>query len=534
MILAWLLLLTGLTLSAVAIYYSVVGLTAIFSAAVIPIIVMGTSLEVAKLVCASWLKANWERAPRYMKYYMISAVAILMLITSMGIFGFLSKAHNDQNLVSGDVTSRIAIYDEKIKTAKDNIDANRKALKQMDEAVDQVMGRSSDEKGADKAVGLRRSQQKERVRLQSEITAEQKIVAAVSEERAPIAAEVRKVEAEVGPIKYIAKFIYGEKGADENMLEKAVTWIIVLIVTVFDPLAVIMLLGAQMTFGWRKEEKQSGKVLMGPDGLITGFTPTSKETEPEEPVVAQPAVDQHEHEHDDPIPCYKCGTNLVDAPGIGLYCPNKECDVLDNYLAADPIEFTYTPPTSWGTTPITEVEDRLWAESVANVPTHNYPTAVEETKLKKERKPRKKKQTEEKENEPKSEEAITPEETTAVETIQDTVTIKDAVQAPKAKKIRPARDLAKERKQAEILEAIIESSSAPSIVSASGTIGDSPIGTITPPADNAPAKTGTVGAPLPGDEYYNKTDVDVKYQEEELKPTPRRSEAGGWFPNTKK
>jgi hypothetical protein len=254
MILAWLLLLTGLTISAVAIYYSVVGLTAIFSAAVIPIIIMGSALEVGKLVCASWLKANWERAPRFMKYYMTIAVIVLMIITSMGIFGFLSKAHNDQNLVSGDVQSKIAIYDEKIKTAKDNIDANRKALKQMDEAVDQVMGRSSDEKGAEKAVAIRRSQQKERARLQSEIASEQKLVAAISEERAPIAAEVRKVEAEVGPIKYIAKFIYGEHGADENMLEKAVTWIIILIVVVFDPLAVIMLLAAQMTFGWRKEE----------------------------------------------------------------------------------------------------------------------------------------------------------------------------------------------------------------------------------------------------------------------------------------
>jgi hypothetical protein len=271
MILAYLLLLTGLTISAVAIYYSVVGLTAIFSAAVIPIIVMGSALEVGKLVCASWLKANWERAPAYMKYYMISAVAILMLITSMGIFGFLSKAHNDQNLVSGDVQSKIAIYDEKIRTAKDNIDANRKALKQMDEAVDQVMGRSSDEKGAEKAVTIRRSQQKERARLQSEIASEQKIIATVSEERAPIAAEVRKVEAEVGPIKYIAKFIYGDHGADENMLEKAVTWIIIMIVIVFDPLAVIMLLAAQMTFGWRKEEPVNEPIqeLAEDDSLTT-------------------------------------------------------------------------------------------------------------------------------------------------------------------------------------------------------------------------------------------------------------------------
>ena len=257
MILAWLLLLTGLTISAVAIYYSVVGLTAIFSAAVIPIIVMGSALEVGKLVCASWLKANWTRAPAYMKYYMISAVIILMIITSLGIFGFLSKAHNDQNLVSGDVQSKIAIYDEKIKTARENIEANRKQLKQMDEAVDQVMGRSSDEKGADKAVSIRKAQSRDRSALAKDTEANQKLIATLNDQAAPIRAEVRKVEAEVGPIKYIAKFIYGEHGADENMLERAVTWIIILIVIVFDPLAVIMLLAAQMTFGWLREQKKA-------------------------------------------------------------------------------------------------------------------------------------------------------------------------------------------------------------------------------------------------------------------------------------
>jgi hypothetical protein len=255
MILAYLLLLTGLTISAVAIYYSVVGLTAIFSAAAIPIIIMGSALEVGKLVCASWLKANWERAPRFMKYYMVTAVVVLMLITSMGIFGFLSKAHNDQTLVSGDVTSKIAVYDEKIKTEKENIDANRKTLKQLDESVDQVMGRSQDEKGAEKAVAIRKAQQKERGRIAQDITESQKKITALNEERAPIAAEVRKVEAEVGPIKYIAAFIYGSS-PDESMLERAVTWIIILIVIVFDPLAVIMLLAAQMTFQWAREQKE--------------------------------------------------------------------------------------------------------------------------------------------------------------------------------------------------------------------------------------------------------------------------------------
>ena len=144
---------------------------------------------------------------------MTTAVIVLMLITSMGIFGFLSKAHSDQSLVSGDVMSKIAVYDEKIKTAKDNIDANRKALKQMDEAVDQVMARSTTEGGADKAVAIRRGQAKERARLQAEIASEQKIVAQQQELRAPIAAEVRKVEAEVGPIKYIAAFVSDGDGA---------------------------------------------------------------------------------------------------------------------------------------------------------------------------------------------------------------------------------------------------------------------------------------------------------------------------------
>ena len=256
MILAWLLLLTGLTISAVAIYYSVIGLAAIFAAATIPIYIMGGSLEVAKLVCASWLKANWSRAPVLMKTYMTIAVVVLMFITSMGIFGFLSKAHTDQGLVSGDVQSKIAVYDEKIATEKENIDAARKALKQMDEAVDQTMARSTTEQGATRAAQLRRQQQAERTRLQKDIATAQSNISRLQSERAPIAAEVRKVEAEVGPIKYIAKLVYDDN-PDTNILEKAVTWVIILIVSVFDPLAVIMLLAAQMTFQWYREQKNA-------------------------------------------------------------------------------------------------------------------------------------------------------------------------------------------------------------------------------------------------------------------------------------
>lgn len=254
MILAYLLLLTGLTISSVAIYYSVVGLTAIFSAAAVPIMIMGVSLEVAKLVCATWIKQYWAQVPRLMKTYVVVAVTVLMLITSMGIFGFLSKAHNDQNLVSGDVGAKLAIYDEKIKTARDNIEADRKQLQQMDAAVDQVMNRSSDEKGADKANAIRNSQKRDRASLAKDIESNQRVISQLNDEAAPIRAENRKVEAEVGPIKYIAAFIYGV-APDASMLERAVTWIIIMIVIVFDPLAVIMLLASQMTFAWQRGEK---------------------------------------------------------------------------------------------------------------------------------------------------------------------------------------------------------------------------------------------------------------------------------------
>jgi uncharacterized membrane protein (UPF0136 family) len=259
-LIAYLALFSGLTLSIVAEFYSIAGLTSIFSAAVIPAIIMGIALGIGKIVATVWLKQNWDIAPWSVRIYLSSAIVLLMLVTSMGTFGFLSKAHSDQSLVSGDVTAKIAIYDEKIKIERENIDANRKALKQMDEAVDQVMGRSQDEKGADKAVALRRAQQKERSRLLADITTAQQKITLLNEERAPIAAEVRKVEAEVGPIKYIAAFVYGD--TDPAVLEKAVTWVIILIIVVFDPLAIILLLSSQISFQrFREQEDPSEKEL---------------------------------------------------------------------------------------------------------------------------------------------------------------------------------------------------------------------------------------------------------------------------------
>jgi hypothetical protein len=251
-------LFVALLIEVVGAYYSITGLAAIFSGAVIPILIMGGSLELGKVVAAVWLKNNWERASLTFKLYLLPAVVVLMLITSMGIFGFLSKAHNDQNLVSGDVQSKIAIYDEKIKIQKDNIESARRALQQMDAAVDQTMSRSNDEKGADKATAIRRGQARERSNLQGEIARAQTEIVKLNDLRAPIAAEVRKVEAEVGPIKYIANFIYGDN-PDANLLEKAVVWMIVIIVAVFDPLALVLILAAQQSIRWAHGEEPKPK-----------------------------------------------------------------------------------------------------------------------------------------------------------------------------------------------------------------------------------------------------------------------------------
>ena len=322
-IIAWLTLISGLSISAVAVWYSVAGLVSIFAAAAIPIMIMGVSLEVSKLVATVWLKMNWSIAPRLIKTYLITAIAILMVITSMGIFGFLSKAHLDQAVPTGDVVDQVALFDEKIKTQKENVDAARKALKQMDESVDQAMARSTDEKGAERSAALRRGQARERSQLQNDIAKAQKEIANLNEQRAPIAKELRKVEAEVGPIKYIAALLYGDN-PDQNILEKAVRWVIIVIVMVFDPLAVILLLASQYSFQWfRKQEEDALE--------ITAQEPTPEETEiePEEEPIQNQSV-----------------------PLSSVYWPFPSA--------------TFNPVPSWGTTPIHTEE----------VPSETQPTAL--------------------------------------------------------------------------------------------------------------------------------------------------------------
>jgi cytochrome c oxidase subunit IV len=259
MLFGYTMLFIAITISAIAAWYSIAGLTAIFAAAVIPVIIMGGALEAGKIIATVFLHNQWKRISWLYKTYLIPAIVFLMLLTSMGIFGFLSKAHSDQGLVSGDASSKVAIYDEKIIAERENIASAKKALEQMNSQVDQMMGRTDSDTGAQRAVNIRKSQTKERNALQADITKSQKNIQSLQEQRAPLAAELRKIEAEVGPIKYIAAFIYGDD-PDQNVLEKAVRWVIILIVIVFDPLALCLILASNKQLEWAREDKSKPKL----------------------------------------------------------------------------------------------------------------------------------------------------------------------------------------------------------------------------------------------------------------------------------
>ena len=295
----YLVLLTALTISGVAAYYSIIGLTAIFAAAFWPIVIMGSVLEAGKLVTSVWLKKYWDQANWQLKTYLTSAVVILMLVTSMGIFGFLSKAHMDQGVPTGDITAQVNLFDEKIKTQRDNIESNRKALAQMDATVDQTIGRSTTEQGATNAANLRRSQQRERGALQNEIAVAQKAIAKLNEERAPIASQLRKVEAEVGPIKYIAALVYGDN-PDQNLLEKAVRWVIIILVLVFDPLAIALILAANSSMRWVNEKPKPD------DSPLTETPPTIPELDSD--VGKKPTAEELK----EPAP----PVNIIDPPDL--------------------------------------------------------------------------------------------------------------------------------------------------------------------------------------------------------------------------
>lgn len=274
--------LTAMALSGVAAYYSVIGLAAIFPGSFWPIIIMGSTLEIAKLVTVSWLYRNWKVVHIGMKSYLTVACIILMLITSMGIFGYLSKAHLEHSSDTAPMASKVQLIDEKIKVVKENLDANRKVIKQMDEMVDQTMGRSNDEKGIANSVVIRRNQQKERSRIQTENETYQKTISQLTEERFPLQIELQKAESDFGPIKYVAELIYGS--GDKDIIDKAVRLVIMLIMVVFDPLAILLLIAANMSMQPQPKRQTEPDLVLDeplPEKAIEDIKEVEKKLEPE-------------------------------------------------------------------------------------------------------------------------------------------------------------------------------------------------------------------------------------------------------------
>lgn len=303
----YLLFLSAFSLSSIAAYYAIMGLMAIFSGAAVSIAIMGAALEVSKLVVTSWLYRNWESTSLLLKTYFLIAIVVLMSLTSMGIFGFLSKAHGDQSLVVGEAQYKLAAIDEKIKFHKDIINESRRTLNQLDLQVTETISRtggssttstsgtstSSGDSGINRSIAIRRSQAKERADLAKATSTSQEELTKLSEARAPYASEVRQVEAEVGPIKYIAKLIYGEQAEETSFLEKAVRVVILMIVGVFDPLAVLMFIALNQTIAKKEQEKVVAEPTLVPS--IEPPTPEVQEEVEEEPVVesVQPVPKNH-------------------------------------------------------------------------------------------------------------------------------------------------------------------------------------------------------------------------------------------------
>lgn len=243
---AFLTLFTALLISGVAAWYSILGLMAIFAAAKVPILIMGGVLEIGKLVTASWLYQNWKDIPKSLKSYLTVAVVVLMLITSMGIFGFLSKAHIDQSIQTGDNTLLIVQASNRIKREQRKIDDAEKVILQLDAQVQTLIDYDRI-RGPTGSIATRNSQQVERSSLNKIIDETALTIGNLQEKRSKFESQQLKLEADVGPIRYIAEFIYGEK-ASRQILDAAVRYVIIVIIFVFDPLAILLLIAANMSF----------------------------------------------------------------------------------------------------------------------------------------------------------------------------------------------------------------------------------------------------------------------------------------------
>ena len=247
--------LSAISISIIAAGYSIVGLATLFAGAVVPIILMGSALEVGKLVAASWLYHNWNsNVPRLLKAYLFSAIIILIFITSMGIFGFLSKAHLDQVKPTSSNNIKIELLNNQIKSQQLIIDRSQKTLTLLDKALEVYI----DKEFVTRGLKERKKQEPERLELNTAIKEASNEIGKLSEEKGILSLEQNKIEAEVGPIKYVAELIYGENA--ENNFDSAVRIVILILIFVFDPLAVLLLIAANISLRQWRMAKQAVKL----------------------------------------------------------------------------------------------------------------------------------------------------------------------------------------------------------------------------------------------------------------------------------
>jgi len=246
---------SAISISVIAAGYSIVGLATLFAGAVVPIIAMGSALEVGKLVAASWLYNNWrnELVPKTLKTYLTFAVIVLIFITSMGIFGFLSKAHLDQVQPTSSNNIKIELLDKQINQQQIIIDRSTKTLDSLDKALDTYI----DMEYVTRGLKEREKQKEERETLQTAINNASDKIGELTEQKSVLQLEQDKIEAEVGPIKYIAELIYGDEAKDH--FDEAVRWVIIILIFVFDPLAVLLLIAANISLRSRKKDKEQVK-----------------------------------------------------------------------------------------------------------------------------------------------------------------------------------------------------------------------------------------------------------------------------------
>lgn len=223
---------TAISLSVIAAYYSVIGLAKLFPGSFLPVVVMGTVLEVAKLVTVSWLYNNWAKAKFLMKVYFLIAIVLLMGITSMGIFGFLSRAHIETNSVLGENSVQLKTIEQREKIINDRL---KFLLKKAGDDPEKISRRTA-----------------------AQIDEVQKDLVNIQREKLPFLQEQNKLKAEVGPVQYIAEILYDK--ADSQFIDKAVRIVIFIIIIVFDPLAVLLLIASNLSFR-RRDETEDGRFI---------------------------------------------------------------------------------------------------------------------------------------------------------------------------------------------------------------------------------------------------------------------------------